>query len=106
MSRVAFSTNATRSSALNSVLPLRTGRLTTATITLSNIAEAREITSRWPKVTGSYEPGQTAMRLSGAMDSDQCVAVTALIEQRQFQVQRGASVALGDDSGVRCEHRR
>ena len=35
---MAFSTNATRSSAANSVLPLRTGRLTTATITLSNIA--------------------------------------------------------------------
>ena len=36
---VACWTNATRSSAVNSVAPLRTGRLTTATMTWSNIAD-------------------------------------------------------------------
>jgi hypothetical protein len=47
-SLVAFSRKLTRSSVVNTVLPLRHGRLTTPTITESYIAEARPITSRWP----------------------------------------------------------
>ena len=45
--------NATRSSAVKRVFCLRTGWLTTATITLSNTSEARRMMSRWPNVTGS-----------------------------------------------------
>ena len=45
--------NCFRSSAVNSVFSLRTGLLTTPTTTLSNTFEVREITSRWPLVTGS-----------------------------------------------------
>src|SRR3954454_4047690 len=54
------SMNSTRSSAVNSVFCLRTGWFTTATITLSNTSAARLMMSRWPSVTGSYEPGSTA----------------------------------------------
>src|SRR5207244_8166152 len=86
-SLVALRTKLTRSSAVNSVLPLRHGRLTTPTITSSNIAEARPITSRWPWVMGSKVPGQIAMRLSGVMNADQSVAVAALVEERQVQLQ-------------------
>ena len=39
-----------------------------------------------------------AMRLSGVMNSDQGVAVAALVEQRQVQLQRRPPVALGDDA--------
>ena len=42
-----------RSSASNSDLLLRTEALTTATITSSNIPDAREMMSMWPFVTGS-----------------------------------------------------
>lgn len=50
---------ATRSSALNSerLLALRP----TATTTCSTRAAVRPITSRWPRVTGSKEPGQAAV---------------------------------------------
>ena len=70
------------------------------------MAEARAITSRCPNVTGSNVPGQIAYRLSGAIDSDQGVAVAALVEQRQIELDRGSPVALGDDAGAGCEHRR
>src|SRR5680860_1338196 len=46
-------TNATRSSAVNTVCFLRTGWLTTPTTTLSNTEAARPMMSRWPRVTGS-----------------------------------------------------
>ena len=46
-------------------------------------------------MTGSNVPGQIAMRLSGAMDSDQGVAVAALVEQRQVELERRPPVALG-----------
>ena len=36
-----------------SVLPLRIGRFTTATMTSSNSSDARPMTSRWPIVIGS-----------------------------------------------------
>src|SRR5437868_14830051 len=105
-SLVALRTKLTRSSAVNSVLPLRHGRLTTPTITSSNIAEARPITSRWPWVMGSKVPGQIAMRLSGVMNADQSVAVAALVAQRQFQLQRRPPIALGNDARARCQHGR
>src|SRR3984885_5624340 len=100
---VALRRNATRSSALNSVAPLRHGRLTTATTTSSNIPEARLITSRCPHVTGSNVPGQRAMRLVGVMDLNQGVAVTALVEQGQLEAERLTPVGLGDDTGSRGE---
>src|SRR5438270_4951084 len=93
---VARCTKPSLSSVLNTVLPLRQGKLTTPTTTWSYIADARWMTSRWPKVTGSKVPGQIAMRLSGAIDSYQGVAVAALICQRQFEVQGRPSVAFGD----------
>ena len=63
--------------------------------------EARAITSRCPLVIGSYEPGQTAMRGSGAMlvDADQGVAVATLAGDRQIEIERRAAVALGHDAG-------
>src|ERR1700689_2885754 len=100
---VALSKTAPRSSALNSVAPLRHGRFTTATTTSSNIADARLITSRCPNVTGSNVPGQRAMRLVGAMDLNQGVAVTALVEQGQLEAKRLTPVGLGDDPGSRGE---
>ena len=45
--------NAIRSSASKSDLLLRTDALTTATISSSNMPEAREMMSMWPFVTGS-----------------------------------------------------
>ena len=42
------------------------------------------------------------MRLSGVMDSDQGVAVAALVEQRQFQLQGCPPIALGNDARARC----
>src|SRR3984885_14686849 len=96
---VALRRNATRSSALNSVEPLRHGRLTTATTTSSNIPDVRLITSRCPNVTGSNVPGQSAVRLMGAMDLNQGVAVAALVEQGQLQSERLTPVGLGDDTG-------
>src|ERR671922_1039176 len=93
---VAASMNAIRSSALNSDLLLRTDALTTATISSSNIDEARVITSMCPCVIGSYEPGQTAMRGSGAMDADQGVAIAAFVQERQVQLERAAAGALRD----------
>src|SRR5689334_17294894 len=93
---VASSMKLSRSSVENSVPPLRTGWLTIATTTSSNIAAARLITSRWPFVIGSYEPGQTAMRGSGAMgvDADERVAVAPFVGQGQRQLQRSAAIAL------------
>ena len=49
-------------------------------------------------MTGSNVPGQIAMRLSGAMDLDQCVAVATLVEQLEPEVQRPAAVTFGDDA--------
>src|SRR5438105_2581372 len=57
--------NATRSSAVNMVLSLRQGWLTTPTINESYMFDARPMMSRWPLVTGSNVPGQIALRLSG-----------------------------------------
>src|SRR3954451_1316604 len=84
-------------SAGTSVPPLRTGWFTIATTTSSNSTAARLITSRWPFVIGSYEPGQTAMRGSGGMavDADERVAVAAFVRQGQGELERGAAVALG-----------
>src|SRR5436190_11443215 len=91
---VASAMNSQRSRALNSVLALRIGTSTTATIRRSNMPAARAITSRCPLVIGSYDPGQTAMWLSGFMDADQRVAVAALLAHRQCQLERCAAVAL------------
>ena len=98
--------NSHRSSALNSVLLLRTDALTTATISSSNIGAARLMTSTWPFVIGSYEPGQTAMRLSGAMDADEGVAVAAFVFEGEIDLQRRPAVALGDHRRPRCQHGR
>src|SRR3954470_21689440 len=94
---VASSMKLRRSSVVNSVPPLRTGWFTIATTTSSNSTAARLITSRWPFVIGSYEPGQTAMRGSGGMavDADERVAVAAFVRQGQGELERGAAVALG-----------
>src|SRR3954447_22282968 len=95
---VASSMKLRRSSVVNSVPPLRTGWLTIATTTSSNSAAARLMTSRWPFVIGSYEPGQTAMRGSGAMggvDTDERVSVAAFVGQRQGELERGPAIALG-----------
>src|SRR5918994_3723662 len=103
---VAVSMKPIRSSAVKSDLLLRTDALTTATISSSNICEARVMTSTWPCVIGSHEPGQTAMRGSGTMDGDQGVAVPALVEDRQAQLQRLTAIALGDHRGARCQYGR
>src|SRR3984885_2208470 len=95
---VALRRNATRSSALNRVAPLRHGKLTTATTTSSNIPEARLITSRCPNVTGSKVPGQRAVRLVGGMDLNQGVAIAALVEQGQVETERLTPVGLGHDA--------
>src|SRR5215510_289823 len=87
-----------RSSALKSDLLLRTEAFTTATISSSNMPAAREMMSMWPCVIGSYEPGQTAMRGSGAMDADKGVAVAAFVEYGEFELERSTAVAL-------CHHR-
>src|SRR5207248_2643953 len=84
---------------------LRQGRFTTATMTRSYMAEARAITSRCPFVTGSNVPGHIAMRLSGAMDSDQGVAIATLVEQRQVELERCPPVALGHYPCVGSENR-
>src|SRR4051794_34432222 len=93
---VASSMKLSRSSVENSVPPLRTGWLTIATTTSSNMAAARAMTSRCPFVIGSYEPGQTAMRGSGVMgvDADERVAVAAFVRERQEELDRGPAVAL------------
>ena len=70
---------------MNSDLLLRTEALTTATITSSNMPEAREMMSIWPFVIGSYDPGQTAMRGSGAIDANEGVAVAAFVLQGQVE---------------------
>src|SRR5947209_1869522 len=103
MGRVAFSMNATRSSALNIVAPLRQGWLTTPTIRESYMFEPRPMTSRWPFVTGSNVPGHIATRLSGGAmeDQNQGVSVTAAVQPRQVEFERLPPVALGDDAGTR-----
>src|SRR3954451_4472932 len=93
---VAFSMKRTRCSPVNTGCVLRTEAFTTATISSSNMAAARLITSTWPFVTGSYEPGHTAMRLSGAMDADDGVAIAALVGRGQVEVEHGPSISLGD----------
>src|SRR5215207_9827346 len=103
---VALRMNAQRSSALNSVLLLRTEALTTATTSSSNIGAARLMMSTWPWVTGSYEPGQTAMRLSGAMDADEGVAVAAFVVQGEIDLQRRPAITLGDHRRPRCQDGR
>ena len=40
------------------------------------------------------------------MDLDQCVAVAALVEQLEPELQRPATVAFGDDARLGGEHRR
>src|SRR3954454_7683274 len=97
MCSVASSMKLSRSSVENSVPPLRTGWLTIATTTSSNSAAARAMTSRWPLVIGSYEPGQTAMRGSGGMgvDADERVAVAAFVREGQIERERSAAIALG-----------
>src|SRR5438874_4226555 len=89
------------------VSPLRHGWFTTPTISVSNMAEARRITSRWPLVIGSNVPGQTAMRLSGGIvvDADQCVSVAAFKDERQFELERRPYIALDDHPGLRRKHR-
>src|SRR3954470_6087305 len=101
---VAFSMKRTRCSPVNMGCVLRTEAFTTATISSSNIAAARLITSTWPLVTGSYEPGQTAMRLSGAMDADDGVAVAALVGRGQVEIERGPAIALGDHQPAGLQH--
>ena len=62
---VARSMKPIRSSALNSDLLLRTEALTTATITSSNIPEAREMMSTWPlrhRVVGAGADGDAGIR--------------------------------------------
>jgi hypothetical protein len=49
---------------------------------------------------GSYEPGQIAVRLSGAIDSDQGVSIATLVEQRELELERRSPVALDDDAGT------
>src|SRR3954452_21698952 len=101
----ADSTKEQRSSASKTVFPLRIGRLTTPTITSSYIFAARVMTSMWPRVIGSYEPGTTAIRLSGAMDSDHGVAVAALVEQRERKAEGRLPAGLDRDPRARREHR-
>ncbi len=55
-------------------------------------------------MTGSYEPGQMAMRFSGTMDSDQGVAVAALVEEGKLKLERGPHRALGHHPRIRREH--
>src|SRR3954470_15778592 len=104
---IASSMKLSRSSVLNSVPPLRTGWLTIATTTSSNRAALRAITSRWPFVIGSYEPGQTAMRGSGVtgVDADQRVAVAAFVRDGEDELERSAAVALGHDATAAGQHR-
>src|SRR5450755_3825939 len=45
------------------------------------------------------------MRLSGVMDSDQCVAVHALVAERKLELQRLPAVALADHASAGSEHR-
>ena len=52
-SATSDSINATRSSPLNTVLPLRTAWFTTPTMTLSKTFATRVMMSMWPNVTGS-----------------------------------------------------
>src|ERR1700729_3146380 len=63
------------------------------------------MTSRCPFVTGSKVPGQIAMRLSGAMDSDEGVAVAGLVEQRQIEFEGRAPIALGHYPGTGRQNR-
>ena len=86
--------NPTRSSALKSVLRLRTGWSTTPTTTWSKTFAARPMMSRCPNVTGSYEPGQTAVPpfFSAAMDRDPGVAVGPLAKERERELERVALV--------------
>src|SRR3954454_22777040 len=104
---VASSMKLSRSSVENSVPPLRTGWLTIATTTSSNNAAARAITSRWPLVIGSYEPGHTAMRESGAMsvDADERVAVAAFVGQGRRDLERSPAIALNDHATAAGQQR-
>src|SRR5215217_8213819 len=63
--------------------------------------------SRWPNVTGSYEPGQTAVPpfRSAGMDRDAGVAVAALDEQREGKLERPALVGFGHDACALWSHR-
>src|SRR3954453_23659679 len=100
---------ATRSSALKSVFCLRTGWFTTATTTLSNTRDARLMMSRWPSVTGSYEPGQTAvppLRSAATVDRDAGVPVGPLVDERKRQGQRRALVGFGHGERALGEERR
>src|SRR3954471_4562525 len=107
-SATCASMNPTRSSALKSVFCLRTGWFTTATITLPNTPEQRWTPSRCPNVTGSYEPGQTAipLPLEATMDGDPRVAVGALVGERQVEDERVALVGFGHGEGAVGEQRR
>ena len=56
--RVVCRSRSSRSSSENR--PVLSGLISTATVTRSNRPAARPMTSRWPSVGGSKEPGQTA----------------------------------------------
>src|SRR4051794_23682220 len=107
-SAISASMNPIRSSAVKSVFCLRTGWLTTATITLSNTDEQRRITSRCPNVTGSYEPGQTAVPLASdaTVDGDPRIAIGALVDERHGEGQRVALVGFGHGERRLEEQRR
>src|SRR4051812_10942811 len=94
ISEVALSMKPMRSSAVKRVFCLRTGWLTTATRTFSKTSAVRRMMSTCPNVTGSYEPGQTAVPLRSAntVDGDSRVAVDALVRQRQVELERVALV--------------
>src|SRR6185312_5114351 len=98
--------NRMRSSSVNIVCLCR-GWRTTATITRSNRPDARRITSRWPVVTGSYVPGQTAIVSGMGEDGDAGAAVRALGQGRQGQLGGGAGgVGLEHGAAAGREQRR
>src|SRR4051794_39022597 len=64
--------------------------------------------SRWPRVTGSYDPGQTAippLRSDATVDGYAGVAVGALVDERKRQGQRGALVGFGHGERGLCQER-
>src|SRR6185437_1443591 len=98
--------NRMRSSSVNIVCLCR-GWRTTATITRSNRPDARRITSRWPVVTGSYVPGQTAIVSGMGEDGEAGAAVCALGQRRQGQLGGGAGgVGLEHGAAAGREQRR
>ena len=87
--------------------PCASGWRTTPTTTRSKRPAARRMTSRWPYVTGSYDPGQSAVRpaavdgvTSGAMAEDLDVggAVAAGAGRRAGRARAPGRRALEHDS--------